>query len=161
MKLIVCVDKKGGIGKNGTMPWHNKTDLKHFKDTTFSHFCIFGRKTMEVLPKLKGRGLFTISSSFNSGSVQKIGNNKTSVIDLTKIQTVQNIAWMCGAEVFVCGGEKLYNYTLDEGLIDEIIITRLEEEYSCDTFFPLNKLSDFNLVDSKDLGVTVEYWRKI
>ena len=33
-KLIVAVCKNYGIGKNNTLPWHIKEDLKHFSEIT-------------------------------------------------------------------------------------------------------------------------------
>ena len=37
------------IGINGHMPWHNKADLKWFKDMTTGHPVIMGRKTYEAI----------------------------------------------------------------------------------------------------------------
>lgn len=34
MDLIVAVDAAGGIGKNGTIPWKLRKDMKHFKQKT-------------------------------------------------------------------------------------------------------------------------------
>ena len=32
--LIVAVNNKNTIGLKGTMPWHNREDLQHFKNVT-------------------------------------------------------------------------------------------------------------------------------
>jgi dihydrofolate reductase len=44
-----CSSKKQGYRKiNGEMPWHNKEEFKHFKNTTLAHPVIMGRKTFET-----------------------------------------------------------------------------------------------------------------
>ena len=32
--IIVCVDKNGGISKNGEIPWKCEEDLRFFRNTT-------------------------------------------------------------------------------------------------------------------------------
>ncbi len=40
--LIVAMTPKGVIGKNGTLPWHIPSDLKHFKELTSHSNVIMG-----------------------------------------------------------------------------------------------------------------------
>ena len=51
LSIIVAMDEKSGIGKNGKIPWHIPEDLKHFKQITSSHPVIMGRKTFESIGK--------------------------------------------------------------------------------------------------------------
>ena len=55
VNLIVAVDSKCyGIGKDGKIPWHNKDDMKFFKDITTGYgnnAVIMGRKTFESIGK--------------------------------------------------------------------------------------------------------------
>ena len=48
--LIWAQDEKGGIGKNGQLPWHIIEDLKNFKLLTKNSTIIMGRKTWDSLP---------------------------------------------------------------------------------------------------------------
>jgi dihydrofolate reductase len=50
--LVVARADNGVIGKDGTLPWHIPTDLRHFKQVTMGTPMIMGRKTFESLPKL-------------------------------------------------------------------------------------------------------------
>ena len=49
--MIVAVSDNNVIGKNGTMPWHLKTDLQRFKELTTNHCVIMGRKCYESIGK--------------------------------------------------------------------------------------------------------------
>ena len=55
LKLVVACDRRGGIGKNGTLPWNLPTDLKHFQKLTRgkndnSAVVLMGRNTWESIP---------------------------------------------------------------------------------------------------------------
>jgi dihydrofolate reductase len=51
MKAIVAINKKGYIGKDGTLPWYSPEDLKHFKAKTKYSTCLISRKTYDSLPE--------------------------------------------------------------------------------------------------------------
>ena len=55
--MIVAIAKNGVIGREGKLPWHLPSDLKHFKKTTMGFPLIMGRKTFDSIGKpLPGRG---------------------------------------------------------------------------------------------------------
>ena len=52
IKAILAVDDKGGVSKNGSMPWpRNLKDLEWFKKNTLNHIVIMGKKTW-IDPKM-------------------------------------------------------------------------------------------------------------
>ena len=56
VSLVVGVDEAGGIGKEGREPWRLSEDLKRFKNLTWGHHMIMGRKTYESIGRaLPGR----------------------------------------------------------------------------------------------------------
>jgi dihydrofolate reductase len=65
IRIIAAISQNNVIGKNGTIPWHYKEDMEHFKHMTAGSIIIMGRKTWESLPKkpLSGRENIVISSS--------------------------------------------------------------------------------------------------
>lgn len=137
MKLIVCCDKNGGIGKNGTIPWNCPVDMAHFVNTTTGNTVVMGRKTAESIPArsfpLKNRYSIVISRKGPFAGAHVTLSNPD---QLPHIQPV--------GEVFIIGGASIYDYYLGLGYVDEVIMTILPDTYDCDTFFPFHHLdSDF------------------
>jgi len=55
MKAIIAVNNLGFIGKDNTLLWSNKEDLKHFKNLTTGKKCLVGHNTHKTLPPLYNR----------------------------------------------------------------------------------------------------------
>jgi dihydrofolate reductase len=47
--LVVAVGENGVIGRDGTLPWHLRSDLQHFKRLTLDKPVIMGRKTYQSI----------------------------------------------------------------------------------------------------------------
>ena len=68
MNLIVCVDSRWGIGRNGDLLVSIPADKRMFKEQTTGKVVLGGRKTMEGLPggtTLKGRTNIVLTSKEN------------------------------------------------------------------------------------------------
>lgn len=50
--LVVARADNGVIGREGRLPWHLPTDLRHFKQVTMGSPMVMGRKTFQSLPGL-------------------------------------------------------------------------------------------------------------
>ena len=50
MNLIVAVDEKWGIGKDGGLLAHLPEDMKYFRETTRGRTVVMGRRTLESFP---------------------------------------------------------------------------------------------------------------
>lgn len=116
---IVAVNNKGFIGKDGTLMWHNKEDLAHFKEVTMWNALVVGRKTLDTLPKAvhKGRVLIPISRSGNSveealEQASEIANKNT---------------------IFVIGGSEIYRET--EKYTDFIVLSRINDDQDGDATY--------------------------
>ena len=67
--MIAALDEQNGIGKGNDLPWHLPDDFKWFKDKTYQHPVIMGRKTMQALRKpLKGRDNLVLSRNGDGSS---------------------------------------------------------------------------------------------
>jgi dihydrofolate reductase len=137
MDIILAIDKKYGIGKNGKIPWYYPDDLKLFKTLTLNSNIIMGRKTVETLPLLKNRKIYVLSNTLDNGE-KRIGKNNCIVIKETNIKNIP-------PPIFIAGGAEIYNYFFREILlkridINSIHITCINIDYSCDTFIDKNKL---------------------
>ena len=53
MNLIVAVDEKWGIGKDGGLLAHLPEDMKYFRETTSGRTVVMGRRTLESFPRWK------------------------------------------------------------------------------------------------------------
>ena len=50
LTLIFAVSENNVIGKDNELVWRLKNDLKRFKELTYGHCIIMGRKTFESFP---------------------------------------------------------------------------------------------------------------
>lgn len=112
MRLIVAIDSKNGIGKNNSIPWKIKEDLQFFKKMTSGGTVIIGRKTWESLPVKPLPNRTNIVLSGSNGIPEDIPD-----------------AW-------IIGGSSVYRQVLENNLITEMYVTRVNEDYDCDKFFP-------------------------
>ncbi len=136
LKLIVAMDRNNGIGINNKLPWVNKEDLKEFKRITLGHGIIMGRKTLESIGKaLVGRTNYVVTHQ-----LELPFENIILIHDVKAFfQSKQNSQ----DTVFVIGGASLYEIALD--FVDEMIISEVFGEYTCDTFFPKFDIESFKL----------------
>lgn len=154
IKLIVACGLDGAIGKDNQLVWRNKEDLKHFRETTTGHHVVMGRKTWEsmdckVLPK---RGNIVISSTLKNKF--QLFDNTTHNDYLSFIDLKTFMDNPLGAEeafkgrtdnehLFVIGGSQLYEYFLKNNLIDEIILTQIQQKFpDADSHIDLKFIED-------------------
>ena len=94
------------IGIENQLPWHLRTDLKHFKKRTQNHAIIMGRKTFQSIGKpLPNRLNIVLSRDENidTKNLKWVTNRETALLiaDQYCIANGQK-------EFFVIGGEKIY-----------------------------------------------------
>lgn len=127
MKIIIIAahDPNLVIGKDGSLPWHYKKDLKFFKKTTMGHPLLMGRIVFEELNEkpLPGRDAIVLSKSNSYDHVPTF----TNISDALKYLKNKE-------KVFVIGGGEIYRQMM--GMADELIITEIHEPYEGDTYFP-------------------------
>lgn len=133
ISLIVAVNKNGTIGLNGSMPWRNKEDLQHFRNTTMGKTVVMGRKTVDGLPKkLDGRKILTVSKNLTGHSV---------IQDFESF--LKNHA-NDTEEIFVAGGGLIYKQAFPYA--NRVYLSIIEDDTIGDTFFDLEKLNEFKLI---------------
>jgi dihydrofolate reductase len=142
--LIAAIDKDGGIGKDGYMPWHYPEDLKLFMRLTMGNTVVMGRKTFEGMfdrghAPLKGRQNIIVTSQAERHRSQFADKYPASQLSFTTDIDCQDVELDTGTKIFYCGGANLYQQVIDR--VDLIYLSRLEESYNCDTFFPRNPQS--------------------
>jgi len=159
IKAILACDDKGGVSKDGTLPWpNNPKDLAWFKSCTSGHVVVMGSTTWEDphMPRpLPNRTNVLVTSRKDEfpGADGYISG------DLLK--EVKELEDTCpGLITWIIGGPNIIEQTL--GVIDEFRISRIPGDYECDTHLPLGKIKTLFELDFEEVHeeVTFQIWRK-
>lgn len=160
INLIVAVDSKGGISKNGEIPWDIKEDMNFFQDVTKRNYTqngtaqknvlIMGKNTWKKLPEtargLKDRITIIVSSTMYEKELYTDNTTKSEVYlsqSLTSaIEMCQGWSNHCG-KVFICGGGGIYKEAVKNLVMNEVYLTRIDKDYNCDNI--IEGLDDTNL----------------
>lgn len=154
ISLIVATDKFKGIAKDGVVPWYCSADLKYFRQTTIgegNNAVIMGRKTYMSLPE-KYRPLSQRTNIVLSSTMKQ--SDHSNIIIINDISHL----WLYLAdneydEIFVAGGEMIYNLFLTKYLthFNKIYLTCLRQDYKCDQFF-IHKPDDYTYTEIQSTG---------
>lgn len=155
INIIVAIDSKNGIGKDNSIPWNFKDDMKYFKKVTTEtsdvkkrNAIIMGRKTWESIGKhsLPNR-INVVLTSYPQKYGEKINDilfysdMNVAIENMMATEEVENI--------FIIGGSKLYKDTMEfcgyPHYCDKLYVTHIEGDYDCDVFFPE--------IDNKKYGI--------
>ncbi len=152
---IVAVDRNGAIGKGGKLPWHYSSDMKFFRETTTGNACVLGYKTWLTLKKpLKDRLNLVLS---RKSEVQP----QDSVITLRDLNSVLSLSRYLHCDLFVMGGEQVYQLFLP--YIEKWIVTHVPLEVEgADAFVPQDYLDGFEETNSMQLdeNLTVAVYQR-
>lgn len=158
IKMIIATDENFGIGKDNSIPWNSKEDMKYFKEQTLNSTVVMGRKTFESLGReggLPNRFNIVASSSWE----YKHGNAVSKTLD-SIINNICDPLFVRDEDIWVIGGASIYRQLLP--FVEEIHHTIIEGGYDCDTHFNMDFLEDWELIGGKDLceNAVVNIWRK-
>ena len=131
ISIIVAMDENQLIGKKDSsngMPWVNKEDLKHFKETTINKTILMGYTTYQAI----GRPL---------------PNRKTIVVSFEPFEDVIEEYKQRNEDLFISGGASIYKQSLP--LADQLLISRIPGTYTGETYFPDFDEYGFELVERK------------
>ena len=145
-KIIVAVSKNNGIGYNNTLPWKIKEDLQHFSKLTKgngNNAIVMGKNTWKSIGSkpLPKRDNFVLSTTMNTA----VENNPVAVNPNSTNQTfvckdINEVEMKCREKnyenIWIIGGESIYKQFLERNAVSECIVTYIDSEFSCDTFFP-------------------------
>jgi len=154
--IIVAIDEKRGIGKNGELPWRLTGDLKHFQERTITtstegkkNVVVMGRKTWQSIPKqfqpLHDRinVILTHNPNFDVPEEVLKAESFNKVLEMVQSERLKNII----ETVFVIGGQQIYEETLKHSECNKLYVTQVKGTFHCDTFFP-DFHEDFTKVQS-------------
>jgi dihydrofolate reductase len=127
ISLVVARAANGTIGRQGGLPWHLPSDMRHFRELTSGHTVLMGRKTFESLPA-KYRPLPERRNLVLSSSAQLESRGAEVFHDLPSALEA------CEQECFVIGGGAVYDETL--ALAHRVYATEIEQQVEGDALFP-------------------------
>jgi dihydrofolate reductase len=136
VSILVAVAENGAIGKNNSLIWKLSDDLKLFKKRTSGHSVIMGRKTYDSIGRpLPNRRNIVIST------------NKTLTIEGCEVvSSLENALILLHREeeVFIIGGEKIYNLAM--GVANKIYLTQVKTRLEGDVFFNYQPFMNWRLL---------------
>jgi dihydrofolate reductase len=139
VSLVVAYARNGVIGRDGDLPWHLPSDMRHFRELTAGGTVVMGRKTYMSIPDrfrpLPGRRNLVLS--------------RTPGLALDGAEVFDGLApalAACGNECFVIGGGATYAEALP--LAGRVVATEVDAEVKGDTVFPALDPAAWTCVDT-------------
>jgi len=147
LSVIVATTPKGGIGKDGALPWKLPEDMAYFKRVTLAvssanrrNAVIMGRKTWESIPEkfrplpnrlnvvlTKAAAAADFKSTYPDGVL--VASSVAGAFE--QLQKLEDIE-----EIFVIGGAAAYQEAVTMDVCKRLYITRVAKDLECDAFFP-------------------------
>lgn len=136
LAAIVAMASNRCIGRDNTLPWRLPEDLRRFKQLTLGHTLVMGRKTYESIGRpLPGRTTLVVTRQ----------TDWTAPAGVEVAHSLEEaLARAPGPEVFIAGGAQLYAQAMDR--VRRLHLTRIDQAYAGDTFFPEVDLAAWRLL---------------
>ncbi|KAF7865914.1 hypothetical protein EAF04_006078 [Stromatinia cepivora] len=161
--LIVAATNKMGVGKGGGLPWTGlRKEMAYFARVTKragpgkTNAVVMGRKTWESIPPkfrpLANRANYMISRTQTPNSSEvDLGPDAHSATSLT--DALEKLGSRAQSNtnndnekeidrVFIIGGGQIYKASLELKEAKRILLTRILEDFECDTYFPVELKED-------------------
>ena len=127
--LVVAMGTNGVIGADGGIPWRLPADLANVKELTMGHPMVMGRATYDSIGRpLPGRTTVVVT--------RQVAWSAVGVLVASSLPDALRQAYELDHEVFLVGGAQIYAEALDAGLVDSMVVTRVELAPEGDTYFP-------------------------
>ncbi|RDA85790.1 hypothetical protein CP532_6300 [Ophiocordyceps camponoti-leonardi (nom. inval.)] len=154
LTLIVAATRSMGIGSHGSLPWSGlRKEMQYFVRVTSkappgtSNAVIMGRKTWHSIPPqfrpLKNRLNIVISRSSPTPSEEPSATSslpREEGAQPTRVPSMEEALRRArdAHRVFVIGGAQIYDLALRSGAARRVLLTSVERDFDCDTFFPIS-----------------------
>ncbi|UJR16196.1 hypothetical protein I4U23_003106 [Adineta vaga] len=152
LSIVVALDDCNGIGRDNTLPWHIKNDLKFFRyittkkiDSTKRNAIIVGRKTYETFPKPLPNRLNIVCSrnqslpNINYPNVIRVDTFNDAIKYAIEDATIENI--------FAIGGVSIYEEAMKTNLVKHVFLTRVKGDFHCTAVWSSFNVSDFKRLE--------------
>lgn len=163
LSAIAALANNRVIGLDGSMPWHYKEDLQHFKSMTMDKVMIMGRVTFDSFSKpLPGRHHLVLTR--DASLIDKV----VALKDDFTLSYVENKdaafarAKELGFPPIVIGGAKIYELFWPS--INILHLTHIAKTFDGDAFFPSfeDEFSQIEVRDSENFEeLSYATWQRI
>lgn len=170
--IVACTDD-GIIGIDNQIPWYIPDDFKYFKKITSGYnelnklsidknIVIMGKNTWQSITNKPLNNRINIILS-NTLKLEKTVEDVYVYGSLDEI--IEFIKTIHYNEIFIIGGEQVYNLVLNEkyrAFCNKIYLTRITSIHKLDknkkiVTFPIEKLKDYKLIDNSKIHVYNQY----
>jgi thymidylate synthase len=140
LNFVICIDNKGGISKNGKIPWKIIEDSVYFRDIVTRKFdgkqnlIICGKNTFEQMGVIKNHHVLILSKTFENTS-----DDVTVVSSINMVLEYLNLCHNKFGKIYICGGKKVY---------DDFFELAQEYPHKFNTTFYANIINDDYLCDN-------------
>ncbi|MCX6199289.1 MAG: dihydrofolate reductase [Bacteroidetes bacterium] len=145
ISIVVAISENNAIGKNGDLLWRLPADMKHFKEITYGHHVLMGRKTFESIPPkfrpLNGRVnvIVTRQKDFVAEGC-KVVSSVEEGIQFSKDNGE--------TELMIIGGGEIYSRSFQQ--TDKIYLTKVLDTFpDADAFFPAISDSEWKALSTE------------
>ena len=142
ISIIAAMSLNRAIGYKGKIPWHIPGEQQRFKQITWGHTIIMGRKTYESIGKpLPGRTNIVITR-----------HKKYKAPGSIVVHSLEPALKNCPpneTETFIIGGEQIFRLALP--LVQRIYLTTIQQEIAGDAFFPEFALKEFKVIKTEQI----------
>lgn len=162
LSLIVATDSKDGIGKDNTIPWTSRADMKHFKETTMGSTVIMGFNTFKSLDykPLPGRNNVVVLD-FSREIPDTVLESGCTILPNTSVQKfIKDMS--PNNHLFLIGGAAQYEEYMK--YCDRLIHTTIMGDYECDKNIKLFGSSvgwEFLYQEVLQDGSVVRYYNRV
>ncbi|MDZ4822517.1 MAG: dihydrofolate reductase [Flavobacteriales bacterium] len=134
VSIIAAIGRNREIGKDNVLLWHLPADMQFFRETTYWHHVVMGRKNYESIPS-KYRPLVDRTNIVLSRNPDYEAPECFVVTSLN--EALQIALDYEEPETFIIGGGEVYKEALNNSIVDCMYITHIDEDFpDADTFFP-------------------------
>ncbi|OLL23581.1 Dihydrofolate reductase [Neolecta irregularis DAH-3] len=152
LTLIVAATPTLGIGRNCALPWRLKEEMAYFARVTTSapndkvNAVIMGRKCWDSIPRtfrpLKDRVNVIISRNPALDIGNREGTHLAGCLDdaIRMLQVRHSRSPL--HHIFIIGGAQIYKKAMEHPDTKYILYTRIQKEFDCDCFFPVDFTKD-------------------
>lgn len=150
ISIVVALGRDGthnrAIGKDNHLLWHIPDDLKRFKELTWGHPVIMGRKTWESIPPkhrpFPGRTniVLTRDTSYEAPGALVVHSLHEALEEARRAPGAE--------EIHIGGGTELYREILPQ--VNRLYLTLIDDEKESDTSFPEYEQEFTNILSEED-----------